>query len=480
MTEPTAASHIGGTAIVVGASMAGLCAARVLADRFDSMLLLDRDTLPDGIAPRDRVPQGRQPHLLLVAGARLLEEWFPGIVGELRAAGALDLDLSADIYWHQGGGVTRRPRSTLHGPAMSRPLLERTVRKRVEALAPVQIRDRTTVAGLATDAAGTRVTGVRLQDGSSLVGDLVVDATGRGARSLAWLAELGYPAPPTSVVEIDTRYVSQTYRRDGADPGWGAAVVVDEPAAKRLAMALPLEGDRWIVLLTGLNGETPPLAETDRLAYARSFPSPVIADLMAASEPLGEPVTHRFPTNQRRHLERLRRFPLGWVPLGDAVCSFDPIYGQGMTAVAMQAKALGASLDRTGRVSRRFARRYFRAAGRTLAAPWSIAVGGDFVYDGTSGPKPVGTDLLNWYLALAGTAAQHDDAVALRMNEVLALVRRAEALVAPRFVLRVLRFARRGPAGQPEVAPAVNAARNRSSAAVDSPDAHASSPTTPV
>ncbi len=350
MTEPTAASHIGGTAIVVGASMAGLCAARVLADRFDSVLLLDRDTLPGGAEPRDRVPQGRQPHLLLVAGARLLEEWFPGIVGELRAAGAIDLDLSADIYWHQDGGVTRRPRSTLHGPAMSRPLLEWTVRKRVEALAPVRIRDRTTVAGLATDAAGTRVTGVRLQDGSSLAGDLVVDATGRGARSLAWLAELGYPAPPTSVVEIDTRYVSQIYRRDGADPGWGAAVVVDEPAAKRLALALPLEGDRWIVLLSGLNGETPPLAEADRLAYARSFPSPVIAELMAASEPLGEPVTHRFPTNQRRHVERLRRFPVGWVPLGDAVCSFDPIYGQGMTAAAMQARALGASLDRTGRV----------------------------------------------------------------------------------------------------------------------------------
>lgn len=442
------ARRIGGTAVVVGVSMAGLCAARVLSERFDEVVVLDRDTLPDGPEPRGQVPQGRHPHLLLVAGARLLEGWFPGIVEELEARGAIDIDICADLYWHQGGGVARRPASTLRGPAMSRPLLERTVRRRVEAIPTVAIRDHTAVEGLRVDGSGTRITGVRLGDGTTVACDLMVDATGRRAASLAWLAELGFETPSTSVVEVDTRYVTRVYRRtDTPGRGWKAAAVIDDPASRRLAMALPLEGGRWIVMFGGLGGESAPLDEVDRLAYARSFPSPVIAEIIETSEPIGRPVTHRFPANHRRHVERLRRFPLGWVLIGDAVCSFNPIYGQGMTAAAQQARALGAALDRSGAVDRAFARRYFRAAGRVVATPWSIAVGGDFVYDTTTGSKPVGTDLLNRYVERVTIAAQHDEAVLLRFNEVAAMVRGAEALMAPAFVLRVLRIARRGPAG---------------------------------
>lgn len=170
----------------------------------------------------------------------------------------------------------------------------------------------------------------------------------------------------------------------------------------------------------------------------------MIAGIIESSEPAGETMTHRFPANQRRHVEKLRRFPLGWVLLGDAVCSFDPIYGQGMTSAAMQSRALGECLDRAGAVDRAFARRYFRAAGRVVAVPWSIAVGGDFVYDGTTGKKPPGTDLVNRYMARVTIAEQHDDAVALRLDEVAALVRRPETMLSPRFVIRVLRCARRG------------------------------------
>jgi 2-polyprenyl-6-methoxyphenol hydroxylase-like FAD-dependent oxidoreductase len=431
--------RIGRTAVVVGASMAGLCAARVAAERFDHVIVVDRDALPEAAAARPHVPQGRQPHLLLVSGARLLEGWFPGIVEELLDRGAVDLDLCADFRWHQAGGVLRRPTSDLRGPAMSRPLLEQVMRRRVADLPHVDVRGGTPIVGLTVDASGSRVTGVRLQDGGALAADLVVDATGRSAHSLAWLGELGFEPPRTSVVRVDTRYVSRAYRRtDSPDRDWKAAAVIDDPVTRRLAMALPTEKG-WLVVLAGLGGESPPVPEEERLAYARSLSSPVIADLMACSEPLGQPAVHRFPANQRRHVERMRRFPLGWILLGDAVCSFDPIYGQGMTSAALQARALGTCLDRTGAVDRAFARRYFAAAGRAVTAPWSIAVGGDFDYPDTRGPKPFGTDLVNRYLARATVAAQHDDTVAVRLNEVLALVRRPEWLFSPGFVLRVLR-----------------------------------------
>jgi 2-polyprenyl-6-methoxyphenol hydroxylase-like FAD-dependent oxidoreductase len=433
------------SAVVIGASIGGLCAARVLADRFEHVLVLDRDDLPDGPAARGQVPQGRQPHLLLVAGARLLDGWFPGIVQELLDGGAVDLDLTADMWWHQGGGVARRPASGLRCPAMSRPFLEWTVRQRVNGLPNVEVRSGVGVEGLLFSDDGERVSGVALDDGSPFHCDLVVDATGRQARTLPWIERAGFDAPPQSSVAIDTRYLSRTYRRvPSPDRDWEAAAIIDDIARKRLVMVLPMEGDRWIALFGGLHGEAPPFDEAERMAYLRTFPSPVVADLLEGAEPLSEPVTHRFPSSQRRHVEKLRRFPLGWVLLGDAVSSFNPIYGQGMTSAAQQAQALGECLDRSTTIDRRFARRYFKAASKVVAVPWSVATGADFAYPETTGRKPPGTDLVNRYMDRVTVAAQHDDEVSRRFNEVVALVRRPESLMAPAFVMRVLRASRRG------------------------------------
>ncbi|KAB1139463.1 hypothetical protein F7R91_39965 [Streptomyces luteolifulvus] len=436
------------TAVVIGASMAGLCAARVLSERCRDVVLIDRDPLADGADWRAHVPQGRQPHLLLYAGARLLEEWFPGIGGELYAGGATEFDVCRDFFWYQSGGSLVRPVSRMRGPVMSRPFLEATVRRRVTELPQVTVRERTTGTGLVTDATGQRVTGVRLADGATLSCDLLVDATGRQAKSLAWLKELGYAEPPVSRVTVNTHYASRVYRRDALPArDWKAAAVIGDPATKRLAMVLPWEGERWIVGLVGINGEVPPTDEAGRLAFARSLDSPVIADVMAASQPLGEPVSHRFTANQRRHVEKMRRFPLGWVMIGDAVCSFDPIYGQGMSTAAQQAAALGACLDRSAALDQTFTRRFFRAAARPVVVAWSIAAGGDFMYEGTTGEKPPGTDLLNRYVERVSVAAQHDAAVCVRFTEVAGLIRRPEWLLTPAFVLRVLRYARRGPVG---------------------------------
>jgi 2-polyprenyl-6-methoxyphenol hydroxylase-like FAD-dependent oxidoreductase len=437
-------TSVGESAVVVGASMAGLCAARVLADRVDHVTVLDRDALPSGPSWRKQVPQGRHPHLLLAAGARLLEGWFPGINDELYEQGAVEVDLAADFHWHQGGGVARRPPSSLLGPSMSRPLLEWTVRQRLERYENVTIRQPATASGLDLDPSATRVTAVRLDGGERLPCDLVVDASGRQAHSVEWVAALGYPAPQISRVEIDTRYVTQERRRnDQPVRDWKAAAVIDSPSAKRLAMALPVEDDRWLVLFGGLHGEVAPHADDDRLRYAKTLPDPVIADVLGASEPLGEAVTHRFPASQRRHVERLKRFPLGWVLLGDAIGSFNPIYGQGMTSAAMQASALGDALDRTGRIDARLTRRCFKAAGRIVNVAWSTAVGSDFTYAETTGPKPPGTDLVNRFMNKVTVAAQHDDTVALRFNQVVAMTRRPESLLSPPFALRVLRATRR-------------------------------------
>ena len=424
--------------------MAGLCAARVLAPRFSEVVVLDRDDLPDSPGPRSRVPQDRHPHLLLHAGATILQEWFPGLIEELQDAGAVDIDLCADFVWYQSGGVQRRPATSLRGPAMSRPLLEQTVRRRVEQLPQVTIRAGATATGVTLDETGARVTGVLLEGGTQLPADLVIDASGRQARTLRWLEGLGYGPPEVSVVEVNTSYVSRRFRRTpDKTRDWKAAAVVGDPETCRLTMALPMEDDQWIVMIGGVNGEAPPTDEVGMLAYARSFDCSLIADLMRDCVPTGPVVTHHFPTNQRRHVEKLRRFPLGWLPLGDAVCSFDPIYGQGMTSAALQACALADCLDGAADLDRTFSRSYFKAVARVVAAPWSIAVGGDFVYPGTKGKKPFGTDFFNRYTEKVVRAGQRDDIVVERFNEVISLVQPPESLFSPPFVVRVLTGARR-------------------------------------
>ena len=360
--------RVGESAVVIGASMAGLCAACVLADRFEHVTVLDRDHLPEHSTWRQQVPQGRHPHLLLAAGARLLEDWCPGIIDELYAGGAVELDLTADLYWHQGGGVARRPTSSLAGPSMSRPFLEWTIRQRLASHPAITIRGDTAVEGLELDPTRhpRRRRATRGRRSGPLRPRRRRHRTPGPQPELARRARLPRTQGGPRRGRHPLPHPGAATDRAATARDWKMAGVIDDPAAKRLAMALPIEGDRWLVVFGGVHGETAPADDSQRLTYAKTLPSPVIADILEASEPLSEPVTHRFPSSQRRHVERLKRFPLGWVPLGDAIGSFNPIYGQGMTSAAKQAAALGHALDRSGAADRPFARRYFKAASRVV------------------------------------------------------------------------------------------------------------------
>ena len=438
-------ARLGARAVVIGAGMAGLCAARVLGERFEEVLVVDRDTLPDGSEWRRQVPQGRHQHVLLPGGARILDDWFTGLMAEVEEAGGVPIDLSVDFAWFRAGGLWRRPPSSLRSVSMSRPLLEAMVRHRVDDLPGVTVRGEAPVTDLESDPSRSRIQGVVLAD-RSVEADLVVDATGRRCQTLSWIEKLGYEPPPVSQVEVGIRYVTQVYERsDRPERDWKAIFVVGDPSTRRMAAAVPFEGDRWFVLLSGMNGEQPPTDRFEALEWVRSLDSPAVAEVMEASQPIGEPVTHRFPTEQRRHFDKLRDYPLGWLPLGDAVCSFNPLYGQGMTVAAQQAKALGDELDRRGTVDRALARRYFRAVRRVVEDPWQIAVGGDFAYEAATGPKPPGTYQIGRYMGRLAVAAQHDDLIALRLKEVASLERSPRSLLSPRVAFRGLRGARRGP-----------------------------------
>jgi 2-polyprenyl-6-methoxyphenol hydroxylase-like FAD-dependent oxidoreductase len=431
-------------AVVIGAGIAGLAAARVLSKRYSSVTVLDRDTLPDQAEPRRGVPQSAHPHILLISGLNELNELFPGFEEELIAAGGSKFDTGLGLATFRYGRQSRRIPTGLSLVSVSRPLIETIIRKRVAALPGVAIRDEVAVSGLA----GSKglVTGVVLDTGETIGADLVVDATGRGARSDRWLAALGFPTPDQAEVKIGVSYSTRVYRRRPGDmTGWQAAFTVPEAPHQKIAgLALPVEGDRWLITIGGWHVTEPPANAEQLEAYAKALPDALVSEVMSRAEPLSDVAVARFPSSRRRLFEDLDRIPAGYVAVGDAICSFNPIYGQGMTCAVKEATALGRVLDQHERQSdASMARDFYAAAATIITTPWQFAVGGDFNYPETTGPRPRGVRLRNWYARQVTYAAQIDIDVSRTFNAVQQLLTPPAVLFRPAFVVRALRLARK-------------------------------------
>lgn len=432
------------TVVVIGAGIAGLSTARVLADRYSRVLLLDRDRLPDDATVRQGVPQGAHGHVLLVAGQRTLGGLFPGLVPELVEAGAIPFDPGLDLSLYRYGAIWPRSASGIQLVTFSRPLLEATLLRRIRAVPNIEVRDGVAVAGLT--GAGERVTGVRLDDGEVIATELVVDCSGRGNRSDRWLAELGFSAPRVEEVKVGVGYATRLLRRRPDDLDVAAVFVMPSaPREKRAGLILPIEGDRWLVSMGGWHGEFPVGGEQAFHDHARSLPHPAMAALLERCEPVSDILTHRFPSSRRRRFEELDRVPAGYLALGDAICSFNPIYGQGMTCAAMEAEALGGLLDQHPTATAELSRDFYREAGQIITTPWRFAAGGDFAYPETQGARPRGIRLLNSYSRQIQLAAQVDPEVRRTFTAVQHLITPPDVLRRPGMVWKVVRSARRAP-----------------------------------
>jgi 2-polyprenyl-6-methoxyphenol hydroxylase-like FAD-dependent oxidoreductase len=424
-------------AIVIGGSMAGLLASHVLSDHFQRVSLIERDALPGQADQRRGVPQGRHTHGLLASGGTVLEKLFPGISQALLKAGAVTGDIMRDSRWFFEGACLNRTASGLNGLLMTRPLLEAAVRERVLANPKVVRRDEVAVEELVVDRQSGRVTGVRA-GGQTLSGDLVVDATGRGSRSPQWLEQLGYEKPVEDVVQISLGYTTRFFRRLPTDlNGDIAAVIPATPKGKRGGVMLAQEGDRWTVTLIAYFGNYAPEDLDGFIAFASTLPAPYIHEVVRRNEPLGEAVSARFPASLRRRYELLRRFPAGYLVFGDAICSFNPIYGQGMSVAALEAVELENTLaSRHGDLA--LAKAFFRRAAKVVDIPWSIAAGNDLRIPETVGRRTAGVKFINWYMSKLHKAAHTHPVPALAFHRVGNLLAPPPSIMHPRVAVRVL------------------------------------------
>jgi hypothetical protein len=315
--------------------------------------------------------------------------------------------------------------------------------------------DRCDVVGLATTPDGRRVTGARVlrradNSAEELLGaELVVDATGRGSRAPLWLEALGYARPETEQVRIGLGYATRIYRLppDALD-GDLAVLQAATPQHPRTGALQRLEGDRWMLTLAGILGDHPPTDPGGFLAFAQSLQFPDIYEAVRSAQPLDDPVGFRFPASVRHRYERLDRFPDGLLVLGDAVASFNPIYGQGMSVAAVEALALRRHLERGTEPQ---SRRWFRDLAQVVDVPWDMSAGGDLVFPGVPGRRTLKVRLVNTYITRLHAAAAHDASLATAFIRVAGLVAPPQSLLGPGVILRVLRNGQ-GPAPAPPVA----------------------------
>ena len=436
-------SHKGHRAVVLGGGMAGLLSARVLSESYTEVLVVDRDRLTGVRGPRKGVPHGRHAHALLARGQRILEEFFPGLADELSAAGIPAGDLVEDLRWYFNGRPLARRRTGLLSVSATRPVLEAHVRERVAALPNVRFLERHAVLRPVTTVDNTRVTGVLVRDEESggtelqLDADLVVDATGRGSRTPAWLEELGYRRPAEERIKIDLAYTTRHYRL--TDDPYGPDLSINpvaSPANPRGAFFPKLEDGTSQLSLTGLLGDHPPTDPDGFLDFVRTLSTPEIYAAVRDAEPVDDAVTFKFPASVRKRYERLRRFPDGLLVLGDGVCTFNPVYGQGMTVAALEAVVLRDHLARAGR-PRPLA--FFAEISPVIDVPWDISAGGDLGFPGVEGPRTLKVRIGNAYMARLHAAAVHDPVVTEAFFRVAGLVDPPQALMRPKLVWRVLR-----------------------------------------
>lgn len=437
----------GESAIVLGASIGGLLAAKALADFFRTVTVVERDVLHDGPVNRRGVPQGRHAHLLLPRGAQILDELFPGILEDLVTDGAPvlnDGELSRFHLSFGGHAMLRSGRAAFDPEEMavyvsSRPLLERRVRQHLQAVGNVTILDGHDVADLTSTADRGRITGVRLvnRDGRArrdLAADLVVDAMGRGAHTPALLESLGYGRPTVEQIVTHTTYASQRLRIAPGTLEEGVVLVGPVPGRPTGMALFGCENDTWLFTVIGMSGREPTGDRAEMLSFAEEFTPPHVLAAVRNAEPLGEIARHRVPSSQRRRYDRMGQFPDGLLAFGDAICSFNPIYGQGMTVAALEALALRNCLQHG---DSDLARRFFRAAAKPIGAAWRLAAGSDLGLPEIEGPRPLSVRIGNAYTDRVLSAAECDAVVAGQFFRVNGLVDPVSRLLRPAFICRV-------------------------------------------
>ncbi|MBV8458122.1 MAG: hypothetical protein JO122_16070 [Acetobacteraceae bacterium] len=438
---------LGKRAVVVGAGIGGLSMAGALAKYFEQVEIFERDRLTTSAASRSGTPQDRHLHGLLAGGLRALSEIFPGFEKDLAEAGAVSVRVAQDYQYERPDvGVLPRRDFGLSVLCASRPLMELVVRRRAEAIANVTLRPGCRVTEIVPASADAGVHGIWFEAGQGLTetleADLVVDASGRGALTLTLLDDLGWERPAVTEIGVDISYATAVVQIPAnAVPDWSfLKTQADPPALALEAFVAPVEGGRWIVTIGNRGATTRPRTWDSFLEASCSLITPTLYNVLCHAAPPDGIRHYGFPASSWKHFERLPRLPRGVLPVADALCRFNPIYGQGMSSAAKQAHLLQSMLRRAAAEPDPIAALqagFMTEVASVLETPWSMASRADFAFPATRAERPRNFAEARQFEATLSRAAVADPVVHRAVTEVTHLLQPQSRLREPDILQRI-------------------------------------------
>ncbi len=379
--------------IVIGGSIAGLLFARVLSDYFDKVIILERDSLTDKVTSRSGVPQDRHGHLLMAKGQQILESFFPTLKEDFRHANLPEIQWGIDTRILMSGNWMKETDLGIRTFACSRIWLENYIRRSVIGISNVQIIDQARVETLTSH--NGIIDGVVYQQGKdqqTLSADLVVDASGKQSKLPDWLAALGYSTPDVTTIDPGMGYATRWYKKPADfNDGWKLFISYARPECGlyRSGAIVESEGDTWMAILGGTNGDFAPTHEEEYEQFLKSLASPKVYKYLQSAEPTSPIYGYRDTANRWRHYEKLVDFPSGIIAVGDAVSAFNPIYAQGMTVITLEAQLLAEMLAISPYdTNAGFSKSYQQNISKIVQQAWRLSATADSLLPNAIGVKP--------------------------------------------------------------------------------------------
>ena len=372
-------------AVVIGGSIAGLLAARVLSDHFEKVIILEKDNFPENDKVRKGTPQAGHIHLLLVRGKEVLQEFFPELEEDLKKIGVEKIDFLNDGRYLLPSGWAQRFPSGIITFGCTRILLEDIIRKQVTKISKIKIQENTNVKSLVLEKPNRVI--LETED-DKISGDLIVDCTGRNTKIPLWLEEIGYPKTETTRVDSFVGYATRRYILPEKDRDWKMFVILNKPISNpRAGIIFPIEGGKCLVGLYGIGKNYPPIEEEGFLEYARNLESNEIYNLLKEAVPDSDINGYKVQGSRRYSYEKMQRWPENLIVLGDAVSVFNPFYGQGITSAALGAKALDEML-KNSKTGSDFAKEFQKKLAKVVSLPWILGTSEDMRWPSTTGKRP--------------------------------------------------------------------------------------------
>jgi 2-polyprenyl-6-methoxyphenol hydroxylase-like FAD-dependent oxidoreductase len=435
-------------AVIIGGSIAGLTTARVLSEYFDQITIVERDHMSEHKEFRSGVPQNKQPHAILKRGLVELENLFPGFSSEFERNGAVSINFGKNVDWFAFGRWRPRYEPGLESLSSSRPLLESTIRQRMQGNPKLCFMNETEVTGLQTDKTNSKVIGIKTRSRAArqiedvIEADLIIDASGRASHGAEWLQAMGYPGVEITTINSFPGYASAVFDRPQGLDCTTMYIQPVPPDIKRGAIFLPLEGNQIHVCLIGMGKDYPPTDEEGFMNFLASLPEKRLYEMLKGTQPVTPITGYRRAENILHRYDKLGRWPENFMIIGDALCGFNPVYGQGMTVAVLEALKLQEMLASAHGDLSGLAPRTQKELAKVVSFAWDLATGEDMrwlpITEGCPKKLSRGTTAKLGFMKKVMVASTKDPKVAGAFYRVMNMVASPGTFFRPDMMARIL------------------------------------------